>query len=594
MGEKPSADIEMESGTGLVRLGTQVVVLRCDTVDVDGVAQALGNERVEVVNDSDELLASVKAAGGQGGALVVAPADQFLSMERRLLSDQSTLLLNSIGEGVCLTDRRGGVMWSNDAFRAFHVVLHRRIGEIVSQAVTYFDTFLEHRSPGVAIHPKRYNFSLKQSQRFFECVVTAVIGKRDGREQLEQLAFVLREVTARRRMESQVDALNKSGRELIRFDEETIRSKNAAERLGMLEEKVVSLAHDLLHFDNFAVRVRDTVTNELKLVMSVGLPAEATEIQLYAETEGQGISGYVGAVGRSYICPDASSDSRYIFGLEQAGSSLTVPLKLFDRIIGVLNVESDQVAAFSDQDRQFAEIFASYLAMALHLLNLLLVERTETHKTATGTLEGELERPIETLISDIDRLQSLAGESEAVSEHTATLLGDVDRIKTRLQSMAKGPQTILGTDRVSGSGIDPVIKEKRVLVVDDEASIRDTVQELLSEAGAAVTVRKSGRTALDTLKRWYEDPLHTPGFDLVLSDINLDDDVTGYQVFSAAKRASADVPVILMTGFGYDPHHSIVKASGEGLQAVLFKPFDAGMLLDECKKAFGVSESSAD
>ena len=48
-----------------------------------------------------------------------------------------------------------------------------------------------------------------------------------------------------------------------------------------------------------------------------------------------------------------------------------------------------------------------------------------------------------------------------------------------------------------------------------------------------------------------------------------------------------DVPVVLMTGFGYDPHHSIVRASQEGLQAVLFKPFPVDRLLDEVRKAVG-------
>jgi DNA-binding NtrC family response regulator len=40
-----------------------------------------------------------------------------------------------------------------------------------------------------------------------------------------------------------------------------------------------------------------------------------------------------------------------------------------------------------------------------------------------------------------------------------------------------------------------------------------------------------------------------------------------------------------MTGFGYDPNHSIVRASQEGLQAVLFKPFKVDQLLAEIRKA---------
>jgi DNA-binding NtrC family response regulator len=45
-----------------------------------------------------------------------------------------------------------------------------------------------------------------------------------------------------------------------------------------------------------------------------------------------------------------------------------------------------------------------------------------------------------------------------------------------------------------------------------------------------------------------------------------------------------------MTGFGYDPSHSIVRARKEGLNAVLFKPFKVDQLLAEIRKALGAKE----
>ena len=62
-------------------------------------------------------------------------------------------------------------------------------------------------------------------------------------------------------------------------------------------------------------------------------------------------------------------------------------------------------------------------------------------------------------------------------------------------------------------------------------------------------------------------------------------DKTGYDVFAAAHKKNRNLSVILMTGFGYDPNHSIVRASQEGLQAVLFKPFKVQQLLMEVRKA---------
>ena len=73
-------------------------------------------------------------------------------------------------------------------------------------------------------------------------------------------------------------------------------------------------------------------------------------------------------------------------------------------------------------------------------------------------------------------------------------------------------------------------------------------------------------------------------YDLVLSDIKMPGK-NGYEIFAAAKDKNPNVPVILMTGFGYDPHHSIVRARKEGLAAVLFKPFKVDQLLGEIRKA---------
>jgi FixJ family two-component response regulator len=49
-------------------------------------------------------------------------------------------------------------------------------------------------------------------------------------------------------------------------------------------------------------------------------------------------------------------------------------------------------------------------------------------------------------------------------------------------------------------------------------------------------------------------------------------------------------PLVLMTGFGYDPGHSIVKARQAGLELVLYKPFRLDQLLDTVEKAVAKQE----
>jgi two-component system, sensor histidine kinase SagS len=125
---------------------------------------------------------------------------------------------------------------------------------------------------------------------------------------------------------------------------------------------------------------------------------------------------------------------------------------------------------------------------------------------------------------------------------------------------------------------DTILSGTSVLVADDEPNIRTTISDVLRKYRVDVTVCNNGAEAIAVMEA-RERP-----FDLVISDIKMPDK-TGYDVFAAARRKSATMPVILMTGFGYDPNHSIVRASQEGLQAVLFKPFKVDLFLAEVRKA---------
>ena len=124
---------------------------------------------------------------------------------------------------------------------------------------------------------------------------------------------------------------------------------------------------------------------------------------------------------------------------------------------------------------------------------------------------------------------------------------------------------------------DPVLSGAEILVADDEPNIRTTISDVLRKYHANVTTAANGAEAIAHARS-------SSDFDLVLSDIKMPDK-TGYDVFAAAPQASQTLPVILMTGFGYDPNHCIVRASQEGLQAVLFKPFKVEQLLTEVRKA---------
>ena len=80
-------------------------------------------------------------------------------------------------------------------------------------------------------------------------------------------------------------------------------------------------------------------------------------------------------------------------------------------------------------------------------------------------------------------------------------------------------------------------------------------------------------------------------YDVIIADIRLPD-MNGYELMMKLAELMDKVPMVLMTGFGYDPGHSIVKARQAGLQHVLYKPFRLDQLVEVVESTIDSRESS--
>jgi CheY-like chemotaxis protein len=216
------------------------------------------------------------------------------------------------------------------------------------------------------------------------------------------------------------------------------------------------------------------------------------------------------------------------------------------------------------------------------MLDLLVVERSATNATVSGRVGDELKGPLDDICVECDAVEADGVLDPAVAAHLAKIREDVASIRSRLESVSQGPKTLLGVERaLAQAGDDPLLAGSRVLVADDEPRIRKIVSAVLRARGCTVDVCESGAGAI---LRIEEAGASGVAYDLVVSDIRMPDR-NGYEVFAASRQHCPHAAVILMTGFGYDPHHSIVRASQQGLQSVLFKPFDIERLLEEARKA---------
>jgi excisionase family DNA binding protein len=116
----------------------------------------------------------------------------------------------------------------------------------------------------------------------------------------------------------------------------------------------------------------------------------------------------------------------------------------------------------------------------------------------------------------------------------------------------------------------------RVLVVDDEASIRDLLSKTLALAEYDVDVAPDGRSALERMRMYP--------YDLLIADLKMPG-MDGLTVIREAKRYKADLPVIIITGFSTES--SAIEAVNLGVAGYLTKPFRVPQVLAAAAKALG-------
>ena len=120
----------------------------------------------------------------------------------------------------------------------------------------------------------------------------------------------------------------------------------------------------------------------------------------------------------------------------------------------------------------------------------------------------------------------------------------------------------------------------RILVVDDEETIRELLSKTLALAEYEVDVAPDGRTAVDRMR--------VIQYDLLITDLRMPG-VDGLTVIREARRLKADIPVIIVTG--YSSEASAIEAINLGVQGYLTKPFRVPRVLAAAAKALGETVS---
>jgi sigma-B regulation protein RsbU (phosphoserine phosphatase) len=132
--------------------------------------------------------------------------------------------------------------------------------------------------------------------------------------------------------------------------------------LDELLTRIASLTKRLIDYRTFGILLVDEATQELEMKLAVryGKGAESKRMKL-----GEGLVGWSALHKEPVLVADVSEDPRYVNLVDDARSELVIPMLIKDRCIGVFDLESPELNAFTKEHKELLTLLASQAAVAI-------------------------------------------------------------------------------------------------------------------------------------------------------------------------------------------------------------------------------------
>jgi sigma-B regulation protein RsbU (phosphoserine phosphatase) len=173
--------------------------------------------------------------------------------------------------------------------------------------------------------------------------------------------------------------------------------------LQTLLHRTADLVRAVIDYRIFAILLLNERTNDLRMRFQIGHTPEAERLRIRV---GKGVVGRAAEHRESILLQDVTQDDNYISANPDVRSELAVPLIVKNRVIGVIDLQSEQVGYFQPEHRRLLELTASRVAQAIE--NARLYTRVARQAQTLAVL-NEISREV-TSILDLDPLLERVGE----------------------------------------------------------------------------------------------------------------------------------------------------------------------------------------
>jgi PAS domain S-box-containing protein/putative nucleotidyltransferase with HDIG domain len=235
--------------------------------------------------------------------------------------------------------------------------------------------------------PQQFEFwGVRKNGEIFPKDVRLNKGSYFGQDVVIALA---QDITQRKRAE---DALQRQLKELTVLHTVSMAAAQSSS-VDQLVEQVTRIIGTAVYVDDFGVALLD---QDLQVLQ----PHPAYHGESFAAMANipltEGIVGHVASTGESYNTGDVRKDPHYLNTVPETRSELCVPIKVGNKLVGVINAESRELHFFNEEDERLLNTIAGTLATAIEKLHLFEAERirrqeAETLRDAAAAVASSLE-----------------------------------------------------------------------------------------------------------------------------------------------------------------------------------------------------------
>jgi len=310
-------------------------------------------------------------------------------------------LFESAQEAIVMTDIDGQVLRVNSEFtRLFGYTSDEAVGQLIDDLVS---------SGGLKKEAISYTKRLSEGRRMdFESVRRRKDGKLIhvsaiaspivvGNEQVASYA-IYRDITERKRAEEDVKRREVQATLIYEVGQRV----SSELKLETLLSEIVTAVQEAFDYYGVMMLLLDEEAKRLTLKSITGGHADIMPKDL-SVTPGEGLIGYAATTGETQISGDVSKDPRYMRQAdEKTNSELAVPIKSGDKVIGVLDIQSDKFNVFDETDVTAMETLSTQIATAIE--NARLYEKAQREITERKRAEAQLNESLkekEVLLKEI-------------------------------------------------------------------------------------------------------------------------------------------------------------------------------------------------